>query len=54
MCLRKLRAEALAWEQRRNQDRCRIDWKFTRQDDGNDVLLIIWIDIFICNHEELE
>ena len=28
----KLRSEVLAWEQRRNQDRCRIDWKFTRQD----------------------
>jgi hypothetical protein len=27
-----LRAEVLAWEQRRNQERCRIDWKFTRQD----------------------
>ena len=28
----RLCAEVLAWEQRRNQDRCRIDWKFTRQD----------------------
>jgi hypothetical protein len=28
----RLRAEVLAWEQRRNQERCRIDWKFTRQD----------------------
>jgi hypothetical protein len=27
-----LRAEVQAWEQRRNQARCRIDWKFTRQD----------------------
>ncbi len=26
------RSEVLAWEQRRNQERCRIDWKFTRQD----------------------
>jgi hypothetical protein len=26
-----LRSEVLAWEQRRNQARCRIDWKFTRQ-----------------------
>jgi hypothetical protein len=25
-------AEVRAWEQRRNQERCRIDWKFTRQD----------------------
>lgn len=25
-------AEVRAWEQRRNQDRCQIDWKFTRQD----------------------
>ncbi len=28
----RLRAEVFAWEQRRNQDRCRINWKFTRQD----------------------
>jgi hypothetical protein len=28
----RLCAEVFAWEQRRNQDRCRIDWKFTRQD----------------------
>jgi hypothetical protein len=28
----RLRAEVLAWEQRRNQEHCRIDWKFTRQD----------------------
>jgi hypothetical protein len=28
----RLRAEVQAWEQRRNQERCRIDWKFTRQD----------------------
>lgn len=28
----RLRSEVLAWEQRRNQARCRIDWKFTRQD----------------------
>jgi hypothetical protein len=28
----RLRSEALAWEQRRNQEGCRIDWKFTRQD----------------------
>lgn len=27
-----LRSEVLAWQQRRNQERCRIDWKFTRQD----------------------
>ena len=27
-----LRSEVLAWEQQRNQARCRIDWKFTRQD----------------------
>jgi hypothetical protein len=27
-----LRSEVLAWEQRRNQARCRIAWKFTRQD----------------------
>ena len=27
-----LRAEVIAWEQRRNQERCRIEWKFTRQD----------------------
>jgi hypothetical protein len=27
-----LRSEVLAWEQRRNQTGCRIDWKFTRQD----------------------
>jgi hypothetical protein len=26
-----LRAEVQAWEQRRNQARCGIDWKFTRQ-----------------------
>lgn len=25
-------AEVLAWEQRRNQERCSIEWKFTRQD----------------------
>ena len=25
-------ADVLAWQQRRNQERCRIDWKFTRQD----------------------
>jgi hypothetical protein len=29
---KRLRSEMLAWEQRRNQTRCRIDWKFTRQD----------------------
>ena len=29
---RLLRAEVRAWEQRRNQERSRIDWKFTRQD----------------------
>ena len=29
---RRLRSEVLAWEQRRNRARCRIDWKFTRQD----------------------
>lgn len=28
----RLCMEVLAWEQRRNQDCCRIDWKFTRQD----------------------
>ena len=28
----RLRSEVLAWEQRRNRERCRIDWKFTRQD----------------------
>lgn len=28
----RLRSEVLAWEQRRNQARCRIEWKFTRQD----------------------
>jgi hypothetical protein len=28
----RLCAEVRAWEQRRNQERCRIDWKFTRQD----------------------
>jgi predicted Fe-S protein YdhL (DUF1289 family) len=28
----RLRAEVLAWEQRRNQERRRIEWKFTRQD----------------------
>jgi len=28
----RLRGEVRAWEQRRNQERCRIDWKFTRQD----------------------
>jgi hypothetical protein len=28
----RLRAEVLAWEQRRNREHCRIDWKFTRQD----------------------
>ena len=27
-----LRSEVLAWQQRRNQGRCRIEWKFTRQD----------------------
>jgi hypothetical protein len=27
-----LRSEVRAWEQRRNQEHCRIDWKFTRQD----------------------
>jgi DDE superfamily endonuclease len=27
-----LRSEVRAWEQQRNQARCRIDWKFTRQD----------------------
>jgi hypothetical protein len=27
-----LRTEVAAWQQRRNQDRCRIQWKFTRQD----------------------
>lgn len=28
----RLRSEVRAWEQRRNQTRCRIEWKFTRQD----------------------
>jgi hypothetical protein len=28
----RLRSEVLAWEQRRNQGRCRIEWKFTRQE----------------------
>ncbi len=28
----RLRSEVLAWKQRRNQARCRIEWKFTRQD----------------------
>lgn len=28
----RLRSEARAWEQRRNQAQCRIAWKFTRQD----------------------
>ena len=28
----RLRADVFAWEQRRNQAHCRIDWKFTRQD----------------------
>jgi hypothetical protein len=28
----RLCAEVRAWEQRRNQAHCRIDWKFTRQD----------------------
>ena len=28
----RLRSEVRAWEQRRNQGRCRIEWKFTRQD----------------------
>jgi hypothetical protein len=28
----KLCSEVLAWERRRNQEGCRIDWKFTRQD----------------------
>lgn len=28
----RLRSEVLAWEQRRNQARCGIEWKFTRQD----------------------
>ena len=28
----RLRSEVLAWAQRRNKERCRIDWKFTRQD----------------------
>jgi hypothetical protein len=28
----RLRSEVLAWEQQRNQARCRIEWKFTRQD----------------------
>ena len=28
----KLCSEVSAWEQRRNQEGCRIDWKFTRQD----------------------
>jgi len=29
---RLLRSEVLAWQQRRNQGQCRIEWKFTRQD----------------------
>ncbi len=28
----QLRSQTRAWEQRRNQDRCQIEWKFTRQD----------------------
>ena len=28
----RLRSEVLAWKQRRNQARCHIEWKFTRQD----------------------
>jgi hypothetical protein len=28
----KLWAEVFAWEQRRNQEQCRIEWKFTKQD----------------------
>ncbi|MGO8925599.1 MAG: IS630 family transposase [Limisphaerales bacterium] len=28
----RLCSEVLAWQQRRNQAHCRIDWKFTRQD----------------------
>jgi hypothetical protein len=28
----RLRSQVLAWEQRRNQARCCIQWKFTRQD----------------------
>jgi len=28
----RLCSEVLAWEERRNQERCRIEWKFTRQD----------------------
>jgi hypothetical protein len=28
----RLRSEVLAWEQRRNEARCRIQWRFTRQD----------------------
>src|SRR5258708_21632963 len=28
----RLCAEVVAWEQRPNQERCQIDWKFTRQD----------------------
>ncbi len=28
----RLCAEVLAWEQQRNQERYRIEWKFTRQD----------------------
>jgi hypothetical protein len=28
----RLCSEVLAWEQRRNQAQCRIEWKFTRQD----------------------
>jgi len=31
----RLCAEVLAWEQRRNEAGCRIDWKFTRQDADN-------------------
>lgn len=27
-----LRSEVLAWQQQRNQARCRIEWKFTQQD----------------------
>ncbi len=28
----RLCAEVLAWEERRNQEHCRIEWRFTRQD----------------------
>lgn len=28
-------AEVLAWEQRRNEEGCQIQWKFTRQDADN-------------------